>query len=226
MVIACQRAAGFSDLVPYLHVSQVSAGFLQLAKTIATWFLYCGGTMYPDIVQLANAVLDDMKASRWSCAHDQCVRLVDLAIDRHDFKACFVVDRTQDLDRFSLSLIRAILRKPRATTCMMSEPMEAFSMSVSLDAQDLDAGLGQVCFLCTHVSLYGAKSASDLAEEITRSHTSFKIPIIELGEASKEELRIMYRDLEDTEVGDRWLDAYADASGEFILSKGWHQCLV
>jgi class 3 adenylate cyclase len=172
-VIACQRAAGYSDLVPYLHVSQVSAGFLQLAKTIATWFLYCGSgaKQYPEIVELAEAVLDDMKANRWSCAHDQCVRLVNLAVEKHDLKACFVVDRTQDLDRFSLSLIRAILRKPR-TMCTTttstgrvvmvhhrhddSMQMEKFSMSVSMDLQDRSECLGQVCFLCTHVALYGA----------------------------------------------------------------------
>jgi hypothetical protein len=38
--IVCQRAAGCANLVPYLHLSGASAGFLQLAFTIATWFQY------------------------------------------------------------------------------------------------------------------------------------------------------------------------------------------
>jgi hypothetical protein len=84
-------------------------------------------------------------------------------------------------------------------------------MSVSMDLHDRSECLDQVRLLCTHVALCGAKSASDLAKEITCCHTYFKIPIIE--EASKEELRPMYRDLEGTEERDRWLDAYAEALG-------------
>jgi hypothetical protein len=56
---------------------------------------------------------------------------------------------------------------------------------MSMDLQDRSACLGQVCFLCTHLVLYGAKSASDVAEEISRSHTLFEIPIIELSEAQQ-----------------------------------------
>lgn len=52
-----------------------------------------------------------------------------------------------------------------------------------------------------------------LLPDIIRSHTSFKIPIITLGEASKEELRTLLRDLNGVEVEDRWIDAYAEASG-------------
>jgi hypothetical protein len=58
--------------------------------------------------------------------------------------------------------------------------------------------------------------------DIVRSHTSFKIPIITLGEASKEELRTLFRDLADIEVEERWIDSYAEASGycaEYFLER-------
>jgi len=49
--------------------------------------------------------------------------------------------------------------------------------------------------------------------DIVRSHTSFKVPIVVLGESSKEELRDLFRALSDIDVEDRILDAYAEASG-------------
>jgi hypothetical protein len=39
------------------------------------------------------------------------------------------------------------------------------------------------------------------------------MPIINVGQAEREELRTMFRDLSDMEVEHRWLDAYAESAG-------------
>ena len=180
MRLVCQRVAGFSDLVPYLHLCEESAGFLQLARTIATWFRYCD---HASVQALALQVMDDLRSNRWSCAHDQCVRLVQTALEE-GMRACFVVDRVHNLDRFSLSLIRECLRRrPRrvinhCNTSMQGshvkrapEPLRGLRRSVSSDSADGNypgsdstsgRSLGQICFLCTHMSHYSNKSAEDI----------------------------------------------------------------
>jgi class 3 adenylate cyclase len=209
--IACQRAAGFSDLVPYQHICDESAGFLQLARTIATWFQYADDI---DVRNIASSVIKDMDKSCWSCAHDQCIDLVDLTIDK-GFRACFVVDRIQFLDKFSLSLIRECLQTKRSG-CQVStidDDLTTTGRDSELSGGWDATSTGKICFLCVHVSLYNWKSATDLVQDITRSHTSFSVPIVEIGEASQDELRTLFRDLWDMEVEDRWLDTYAEASG-------------
>jgi hypothetical protein len=56
--IICQRAAGYADLVPYLHVADESAGFVQLARSIATWFHYVDNV---DVRCLSDSVLDHLE---------------------------------------------------------------------------------------------------------------------------------------------------------------------
>jgi class 3 adenylate cyclase len=210
--IACQRAAGFSDLVPYRHICDESAGFLQLARTIATWFQYADDM---DVRNIASSVIEDMDMSCWSCAHDQCIDLVDLAIDK-GFRACFVVDRIQFLDKFSLSLIRNCLQTKRCgrhASTMTDDDLTMTGLDSDVSGGWDGTSTGKICFLCVHVSLYDWKSATDLVQDITRSHTSFSVPIVEIGEASLDELRTLFRDLWDMEVEDRWLETYAEASG-------------
>ena len=180
MRLVCQRVAGFSDLVPYLHLCEESAGFLQLARTIATWFRYCN---HPTVQALAIQVMEDLRSNRWSCAHDQCVRLVQTALEE-GMRACFVVDRVHNLDRFSLSLIRECLRRRPARSqnkksnssdeaSIVPEPFRRVRRSVSSESVDgmmAENGsdnsnnqyLGQICFLCTHTSHYSNKSAEDI----------------------------------------------------------------
>lgn len=178
MGIVCQRAAGYSDLVPYLHLCEVSAGTLQLARTIATWFRYNEDA---SIRSKANAVIGDLESNCWSCAHDECVSLIQLAIEKNQ-QACFLVDRIQNLDRFSLSLIRSCLRKPRQKVNSTFKGNDSFdstddaplaststgiaAMNMSVDRLDLgdDDIMGQICFLCTHVTLFGSKTAEDVVE--------------------------------------------------------------
>jgi len=185
MRMVCQRVAGFSDLLPYQHLCEESAGFLQLARTIATWFLY----VEDDTVrQLAESVMGDMRSNCWSCAHDQCVRLVQTALEK-GFRVCFIVERIHNLDRFSLSLIRECLRRrpqrsklkppppPAAAASLSSEAamdrkpsarprhMNRSISSESIEAADDDErSFGQICFLCTHKPHYSKKSAEDIEQ--------------------------------------------------------------
>ena len=212
--IVCQRAAGCADLVPYLHLSDASAGFLQLAKTIATWFQYVDD----EVVRThANTVLYHVEKQHWSRAHDDCIDLVDLALAK-GLRACFLVDRVQFLDEFSLSLLRECLHE-RTRNRRGSRRLSGVSARclAAVQAEFLDLAdekpPGKVCFLCVHMSLYNWKSASDVVNDIDRSQGSLAIPIIRLSEARREDLRTMFRDLSDMEVEDRWLDAYSEASG-------------
>jgi hypothetical protein len=222
MRIVCERAAGYSDLVPYLHLCDASAGFVQLGRTIATWFSYVDNV---EIRLLAKSVIDDLDTGCWSCAHDHCVNLVNVAIEK-GFHACFIVDRIQVLDSFSLSLIRECLRTPRVPSQARPAPASPAVTVTRSTSSDLvhgyDPKMGQICFLCIHNPLYSAVRVHDLVNDLTRSHTSFTIPVVEIGEASKSELRVLMRDLADVEVEDRWLEAYAEASGycaEYFLER-------
>ncbi|EEC45052.1 predicted protein [Phaeodactylum tricornutum CCAP 1055/1] len=200
--IVCQRAAGYADLVPYLHVCEENSGLLQLAKTMATWFKY----LDDDVVKRgAKDVLDYLEKGHWTRAHDECVRLVTLIIDK-GMNACFVVDRIQFLDEFSFSLIRECLRG-RAKVDRLSS-----RLSVGSESSDGNA-TGRICFLCTHVPLYNWMSATDIVEHIARSHQRIRIPILTVAQTDIESLRTMFRDLADMNVSDRWLTTYAQGSG-------------
>jgi hypothetical protein len=196
--IICQRAAGCANLVPYLHLSDASAGFLQLAKTIATWFRYVDDDA---VNQLAESVLELIEKQHWSRSHDECIDLVDAALSK-GFHGCFLVDRIQFLDDFSFSIIRECLSERRSTR---RGSVRSFGES--------RLTLGKVCFLCVHVSLYNCKTVNEVVEVVSRLNDSYDVPIVRVGEAKKEDLRRMFRDLSDMEVEDRWLDAYCEASG-------------
>jgi hypothetical protein len=208
--IICQRAAGCADLVPYLHLSDESAGFLQLAKTICTWFQYVDDNA---VRRSAKSISELLTKQHWSRSHDECIDLVDLALAK-GLRACFLIDRIQFLDDFSLSLLRECLSdriKNRRRSRRISERRVSVSKSESFRLPEVK--VGKVCFLCVHVSFYNGKSASEVVNDISRSNESLQIPIVRVGEAKQEELRTMFRDLSDMEVEDRWLDAYSEASG-------------
>lgn len=194
---------GYCDLVPYLHLCDVSASFLDLARTIATWFQYVNDK---EVKELARKVLVEMDQSRWTCAHDQCITLVNMALSK-GFRACFVVDRVQFLDKFSLSLIRECLQPNRKR--------RGGSRSSSILSQISDSPVGKICFLCVHVPLYNSKSAEDIVQDITRLDATLNIHIVEINEAGKEELRTLFHDLSDMVAEDRLLDAYAESSAYF-----------
>lgn len=199
--IVCQRAAGDADLVPYLHLSDESAGFLQLAKTIATWFQYVDD----ETVRLrADKVLELLIKQHWSRSHDECIALVDLALEK-GLRACFVVDRIQFLDEFSMSLIRECL-------CGRTISLRK-SRRISASCSDTTVYTGKICLLCVHVPFYNGKSVLDVVNDLSRSNGNVHVPVIEVGAVSNEELRSMFRYLSDMEVDDRWLDAYSESAG-------------
>lgn len=202
--MVCQRAAGKCGLVPYLHLCDVSDEFASLARTIATWFCFVDDKK---IRGLAESVLEDMDNSRWTCAHGQCIALVDLALQK-GFRTCFIIDRVQYLDEFSLSIIRDCLQTQRK-----SIPVAGHSSTTSLNIEKDDSPVGKLCFLCSHVPLYGSKSANEIAEDITRSMSSLYLPVIQIDKASREDLRALFLHICDTEAEERLIDCYAESSG-------------
>lgn len=201
--IVCQRAAGKCGFLPYLHLCDVSDEFASLARTIATWFGFIDDEKVRD---LAKNVLDDMENSRWTRAHGQCIDLVDLAMQT-GFRACFIVDRVQYLDEFSLSIIRECLQTQKKS-------LSASSRSISnLGLEKEDAPTGKICFLCVHVPMYGSKSANEIAEDITRSMSSLYLPVFEIGRASREDLRALFLHICDMQAEERLIDCYAESSG-------------
>lgn len=202
--MVCQRAAGKSGLVPYLHVCDASDEYASIARTIATWFLYADDN---EVRVLAQSVLDDMDHSRWTCAHGQCISLVDLALQK-GFRTCFLVDRIQYLDEFSLSIIRDSLQ-----TQFTSSHFSSMTSMSSVSTDKNDSPHGKIFFLCVHVPFFGSKSASEIAQGITRSMSSLYVPVLEVGEATHEELRALFRHICDVEPDDRLLNCYAESSG-------------
>jgi hypothetical protein len=227
--IVCQRAAGCEGLVPFLHVSDVSSGLLQLARTIATWYNHVVYKADDELKLCAQLVFKHLNAQRWSRAHDECIRLVGLALER-GLQACFLVDRVQFLDEFSLSLIRECLRPQnsgrgrRFSNCSrtmtsgdLTDNSEVFETATSASVVSNSSARGRICFLCVHVSLYHWRRAHELAEHIARSNIRghvICVPVVEVGPTNDpHELRTMFRDVSDMEVTERWLTTYAEASG-------------
>lgn len=113
--------------------------------------------------------------------------------------SCFLVDRIQFLDDFSLSLIKDCLSK--------DDTPKPGSLPSSPRAT------GTLCFLCCHVTLYNQLSADHIISDITGEDKSKKVLTIEVVEAGIDELRTMFRDIYDMDVEDRWLRTYAESSG-------------
>jgi hypothetical protein len=234
--VVCQRAAGYANLVPYLHVSNESMGFLQLARTIATWFQYIDSE---EIQECADLVISHLGKKRWSRAHDECVHLINLAVT-NNLQACFLVDRVQLLDDFSLSLIRECLhgrsRRRRDFKLNSASFSSSYSSSRSFQSDPIEVGDGKICFMCVHVPLYSSKSAEHIMHDITRSHSSLNIPIVTVGEATKLELQTMTYEISGIRPSQRFMDAatlscgncagyYAERSGGLrnLSSKRWSE---
>lgn len=203
--MVCQRAAGYANLVPYLHVSDVSMGFLQLARTVATWFLFVDSE---EIQERASFVISYLEKKRWCQAHDKCVSLVDLAV-KNDFHL---------LDDFSVSFIRECLHgrsgKHRSLNMNTSSTKaSSHNRYRSLQSDPIEDGNGKICFLCVHLPLYLCQSADRMRNDITRFHTSLNVPIVIVGEATKVELKAMTLGVSGIEPSKRLMDAAAPSSG-------------
>ena len=159
----CQKAAALSDLVPFVHVCNETAGLAQLATTIATWYSY---VKKKDIRKKAQNVLEHMDKGRFSKAHDECVELVSKAVEE-GLRACFVVDRIQFLDSFSMSILRGCLegKSPSESrgTCIVRVD-SSVSRNSDFNLSDSESNMsvrlknggyrkGKVVFLGCHLSL-------------------------------------------------------------------------
>lgn len=199
--IVCQRAAGFADMMPYMHVGEETAGVLQLGRTIATWLSYfCDD----EVRKYAENSISELDMLRYNRSHDMFLDLIDLAVSK-GCRACFIVDRVQFLDKFSLSLLSESLihvskrqnRRRPSNTPLQQTVHER----------------GKIVFLCVHVSLYDFMSAKETVELLTEMDKSVDIPIITVGRASQHELEVMYSDMIDMPLDRKLLETLFEASG-------------
>lgn len=204
--ILCQRVAGAAGFVPFLHVADPTNGLLQLSRTIAVWFRYSN---VDEVSSLAKSVLKNMDRQHWSWAHDECIRLVNLALE-NGLRGCFIIDQVQFLDEFSVSLVRECMA---AKQPYRHGSQKRCSSQLSSPVQEDKKDTGKICFLCIHACLFNWKTSEDVVQDITHSHRFIQVPVWELEEVDKKDLKKMIRDLSDMHVEDRWLDVYAESSG-------------
>lgn len=209
--IVGQRAAGVADLVPFQHNCSGKHGMLELARTMAMWYRYVD---VDEVRFLADGVMEHLRHHRLSRAHDDCVQLVNLAMEV-GLRACFVVNAIQYLDEFSFSLIRECLHGQRKVTRHSRVNTHAASLSPQRSSSSVsaDGSAGRIVFLCVHCGLHNYPSPPDIVEQITRSHKNLEVPIVTVGEASKEDLLSLFREIGDVGLTDRALRTFAENSG-------------
>ena len=133
--------------------------------------------------------------------------------------ACFIVDRVGFLDDFSLSFIRECLhgRKYRQAFGKIHYGLRRPQLDDSVSNLSLTSESqrgGRIAFLCVHVPLYNSPEAQSVADDITRSHRSLSVPIIEVGPASLEQFREMTSStMSVSRFDDRLLYAGSAAAG-------------
>lgn len=194
-----QRAAGIASMVaPCLHVCDEVGGLMQLGRTMATWLSH-----YQDdfIQQTAKTVLAHLDQQRWSRAHDECVRLVNHVIVA-GYNSCFIVDRCQHIDDYSISLMRECIDQKTK-----NESSQSFGISEDWN--------GRIFFLCTHLPLYHRRTAECFVRFLRRTRT-FECPVLTVGEVTKEELREVVSVLMDLKADDDWLDILSEMTGNMV----------
>lgn len=200
-------------MVPFLHVADHSYGLLQLVRTIATWFKY---TDNEQVRKCAKQVIRSMDQALYSRAHDECLALVDEALEA-DLVSCFIIDRVGFLDDFSLSFIRECLhgRKYRQTFGKIKYGLHRPELRDSLSNLSVtESGQnGRIAFLCVHVPLYNTPDAQSIADDITRSHRSLSAPIVEVGEATLDQFKECFNAVTDSTFHERLIYTGASASG-------------
>jgi len=108
------------------------------------WYTYAEND---EIRSKASSVLDHMNKSRWSRAHDECVELVLAAVDA-GLRACFVIDRIQFLDSFSMSIMRGCLEGKSASG--IGENQDRPRIVRLASERDLDDGAWSDCSSSGH----------------------------------------------------------------------------
>jgi len=202
--LVLKRSAGIASLVPCLHVCDEAGGLMQLGRTIATWF---GHYREDDIQMISGTVLEHLKQQRWSRAHDECVRLVNHVLAA-GYCSCFIVDRCQCLDEFSISLMRECLdQRIRSYTKLGSFASQSSGLS--------EMGDGRIFFLCAHLPLYHWRTAGCFVNNLRRTR-NFETPVLTVGEVTKEELRDVVSATMDLKADDDWLDILSETTGNMV----------
>jgi hypothetical protein len=148
-------------MVPFGHVCDETAGMAQLARTIAIWFSY---VEHKSVRLQAAAVLDHMDNKRFSRAHDECVNLVNFAIEA-GLRACFVVRRIEFLDSFSLSIMRECLEGKTYITGTRKKSTTIFRRSSNGILSETETTSGVV----SDYDSTGAESVDISASQFSRS---------------------------------------------------------
>jgi hypothetical protein len=161
----------------YRHICDESAGS-PTGSTIATGF-----NTPTTWTRTAGSVIEDMDKSCWSCAHDQCIDLVNLAIEKGSAPVSLSTE-------YSFLINSPSHHSKCLQTKGNSRQVSVSDDGLTMTGRDLELSGGstgrdldwKICFV--HVSIYNRKSTTDLVQDITRSHTSFSVPIVEVGEVS------------------------------------------
>jgi hypothetical protein len=143
--------------------------------------------------------------------------LVDEALDA-GFTACFVLDRVQFLDKFSVSLIRECLNGRKYRSAVSTSPPKLGLQRPSLVAELSTASLtgesaGRIAFLCVHTPFYNAPDAALVAEDITRSHRRLFVPVVTVREATLQQFRELTSTMTSARFDEKLLYHGSAASG-------------
>ena len=120
------------------------------------------------------------------------------------------------LDDFSVSFIRECLhgRRYRQAFGEMKYGFNRPKLMDSLSNLSITGeSSGRIAFLCVHVPLYNSPTAKSVVDDITRSHRSLSVPIIEVGEASLPQLRHLHHTMTSLRFDDRLVYTLGAASG-------------
>lgn len=201
-------------MVPFLHVSDTSYGLLQLVRTIAKWFKYVDNQR---VHTKAKVVLDLMDQGLFSRAHDECLCLVDDAMEA-GLVACFVIDRVGFLDAFSICFIRECLfnrkyRQAASRTPKLGLHRPLFMESDSNLSLGGSPSEGRIAFLCVHVPMYNSPSAQSVVEDITRNHRKLYVPVVEINEATQQQFFELTHSMTGAEFSSRLIYAATSAAG-------------
>jgi class 3 adenylate cyclase len=199
----CQRAAGRASLVPILHICDSGGGHLQLARTIVMWYQHCKD---PEIREVSGIVEEHMKNHRWSRAHEECVRLFNIVMVA-GYHGCFIVDRCQFLDDFSLSLMRDCVGGSIRTLAPRGDMNDSIGSSIAEGTVE-----GKLFFLCILVPLYHWRTDHCFEYEL-RQTRDINISRFKIAEVSMTDLQSALKYIFDLDATPSWFSMYAEQTG-------------
>ena len=199
----CQRAAGRAGLVPIRHICSSGGGHFQLARTIVTWYRHCRD---PEIREVAAVVENHLNNQHWSRAHEECVRLFNVVMVA-GYHGCFIVDRCQFLDDFSISLIRDCVGGSIQTKASQVRNFESLRSSIAEGSIE-----GKIFFLCVHFPLYKWPTDHCFVYGLQRTK-DIDVSLFRVTEVPICELRIAVTHCFDLEATQNYISVIAEQAG-------------